>query len=167
MIRLRFVTCDDIVSRLIRTQAGVSMPFTPSHVEALMPDGQSYVGAHVDGGIKARPVGYDADKLMTLPDGSKSERIVSLPCTAADEAAFYAFVQSKIGAPYDWRSIVSFAMPDINLHDFAHIICSAFMVAALRAKGCDYFPWPLTVPFHHISPRDLLLILSSHVEIPH
>ena len=26
-------------------------------------------------------------------------------------------------------------------------------------------PMPLTVPFHHISPRDLLLMLSSHVQI--
>jgi hypothetical protein len=41
------------------------------------------------------------------------------------------------------------------------------MVAALRSKGCEFFKWPLTVPFHHISPRDLLLILSTHVEIPH
>lgn len=167
MIRLRFVTGSDLISRFIRTQGGLAMPFTPSHVEALSLDGLTYVGAHIDGGILARPVGYDADKLLTLPDGTKSERIVSLPCTDEQEAAFYAFVHSKIGAAYDWKSIISFMAPDINLHDFAHIICSAFMAAALRAKGCEYFPWPLVVPFHHISPRDLLLILSTHVEIPH
>lgn len=167
MIRLRFVTGSDLISRFIRTQGGLAMPFTPSHVEALSQDGLTYVGAHIDGGILARPVGYDADKLLTLPDGSKSERIVSLPGTDAQEAAFYAFVQSKIGSPYDWKSIISFMAPDINLHDFAHIICSAFMAAALRTKGCEYFPWPMVVPFHHVSPRDLLLILSTHVEIPH
>jgi hypothetical protein len=41
------------------------------------------------------------------------------------------------------------------------------MVLALRAKGCEYFPMPLVVPAHHISPRDLFLILSSHVQIDH
>lgn len=165
MIRLRFVTGSDLVSRFIRTQGGISMPFTPSHVEALSPDGKFYIGAHIDGGIMARPIGYDADKLLTLPDGTKSESIISLECTVAEETMFYGYVHSKIGSPYDWKSIISFAMPDINIHDFAHVICSAFMVAALR--NCEYFKWPLTVPFHHISPRDLLLMLSSHVKIDH
>lgn len=167
MIRLRFVTGSDLISRFIRTQGGIAMPFTPSHVEALSQDGLSYIGAHIDGGILARPVGYDAAKLLTIPDGTKSERIVSLPCTPEQEAAFYAFVQSKIGSPYDWKSIVGFVMPDINIHDFAHAICSAFIMAGVRTKGCEYFPYPLVVPFHHISPRDLMLILSSHVEIDH
>lgn len=167
MIRLRFVASNDITSRLIRLQAGVAMPFTPSHVETLTVDGRDYIGAHLDGGIKARPVGYDAASLMTLPDGTKSERIVYLPCSQEQETAFYTFVEGKVDAPYDWRAILGFEAPDLRLHEFGHLICSAFMVAALRAKGCEFFKWPITVPFHHISPRDLFLILSSHVEIPH
>lgn len=167
MIRLRFVTGNDMLSRLIRTQAGLAMPFTPSHAEALSQDGKFYIGAHIKGGIEARPVGYDAGELMTLPDGRKSEMIVALPCSSKQENAFYEFVDAKVGAPYDWKSIISFAMPDINLHIADHLICSAFMTAGLRAPGCEYFPMPLTVPFHHISPRDLLLILSSHVQIDH
>lgn len=159
MITLRFVTCDDPLSRLIRTQAGISMPFTPSHVEALSRDSKSYVGQHFDGGMQARPIGYDAGK-----PGCK-EKLVPLPCDDNQADLFYNFVESKIGQPYDWKSIISFAAPDINLHDFNHLICSAIMTAALRA--CGYFPMPLTVPFHHISPRDLMLILSSHVQIDH
>jgi len=165
VIRIRFVTGNDFASKLIRLQAGVSMPFTPSHAEAVSQDGQSYIGAHLDGGIRARPIDYDAGELLTLPDGSKSERVVSLPCTPGQEAAFYAFVNSKIGEPYDWKSILSFIDPAENLHDLDHIICSAFMTYALRA--CGFFTWPLTVPFHHISPRDLFLMLSGRVEIPH
>lgn len=111
--------------------------------------------------------GYDALDLLTLPDGTKSERLVSLPCSDEQETAFYGFVHGKVGAIYDWKSILGFGMPDVHLHDFGHLICSAFMVAGLRAKGCEFFKWPLTVPFHHISPRDLLLILSSHVQIDH
>lgn len=141
------------------------MPFTPSHVEAVSQDGLFYVGAHYDGGVAARPVGYDADKLMTLPDGSKSERVVSIECTPEQEDAFCHFVDSKIGEPYDWKSIFGFMAPDLHAHLLDHAICSALMFEALRA--CGFFLWPATVPFHHISPRDLLLILSTHIEIPH
>jgi hypothetical protein len=165
MITLRFVTGSDLLSRLIRMQAGISMPFTPSHVEALSPDGKFYIGAHFNGGVAARPTGYDRDQLMTLADGSRSERLINLPATDAQHAAFHAFVQSKIGEPYDWKAIIGFVEPDVHRHEVDHIICSALMTAALRA--CGYFPAPLTVPFHHISPRDLLLILSTHIQIDH
>jgi hypothetical protein len=165
MIRIRFVTCNDPLSALIRTQAGICVPFTPSHAECLSQDGKSYIGQHFDGGMQARPVGYDAGQLMRLPDGTLSERVVELPGTPLQETAFYNFVTSKIGQPYDWKSIISFVAPDINLHAVNHLICSAMMTAALRAA--NYFPMPLTVPFHHISPRDLMLMLSSHVQIDH
>lgn len=156
MIRIRFVTSDDTISSMIRLQAGVCMPFTPSHTEALTQDGKFYIGAHIDGGIQARPVGYD--KFL-------HEKIVEIPCSQSQETAFYGFVHSKIGEPYDWKSILSFVDPEINLHTQNHLICSAMMTAALRA--CDYFQWPLTVPFHHVSLRDLFLILSSHTQINH
>lgn len=167
MIRLRFVTGKDPLSALIRTQGGICMPFTPSHAECVSQDGKFYIGEHFGTGMQARPLGYDSANLLTLPDGTKSERIVALPCTDAQEAAFYKFVTDKIGEPYDWKSIISFGAPDINLHDVGHLICSAIMTAALRTKGCEYFPVPLTVPFHHITPRDLMLMLSSHVQIDH
>jgi hypothetical protein len=160
MIRLRFVTCNDAISEVIRMQAGICMPFTPSHVECVSQDGNSYIGQHLDGGMQARQVGYDSAKLL-------HEKFVDLPCTPAQEDAFYAAVHSRIGAPYDWQSILSFIDPAWNLHQRTHLICSAEMAADLRTKGCEYFPWPLTVPFHHISPRDLFLILSSHVQIDH
>lgn len=158
MIRLRFVTCNDLISGVIRLQAGISMPFTPSHVEAVSQDGASYIGQHFDGGMQARPVGYDAGKVQ-------GEKIVELPVSPLEETAFYNFVVSKIGQAYDWKSIISFADPAWNLHDVNHLICSAMMTAALR--NCGFFPMPLTVPFHHISPRDLFLVLSSHVQIDH
>jgi hypothetical protein len=50
----------DFVSDLIRLQGGEAKPFTPSHAEAVSQDGKSYIGAHLSGGIQARPVGYDA-----------------------------------------------------------------------------------------------------------
>jgi hypothetical protein len=160
MIKLRFVTHDDPLSAMIRFQAGICMPFTPSHCEAVSQDGKSYIGQHVDGGMKARPVGYDAATML-------HELFVNLPCTPEQEAAFYAAVKLRIGAAYDWESILSFIDPAWNLHEQMHLICSAEMTADLRTKGCEYFQWPLVVPFHHVSPRDLLLILSGRVEIDH
>ena len=154
-IKIRFVTGSDIVSGLIRLQAGVATPFTPSHVECVSQDGKSYIGAHPQGGVSARPIGYDAP--------FKAELIVELPVVApAVEADFYSFVNSKLGTPYDWAAIVGF-LPGLDLHDRRHAICSAFIAAALQ--HCGYFPGHLAAPPHHISPRDLLLAISSHVKI--
>lgn len=159
MITLRFVTCDDPLSRLIRMQAGVSMPFTPSHVEALSRDAKSYVGQHMTGGMQARPIGYDRNE-----KGVK-EKMVDLPCEPSQFNAFHDFCDGKIGEPYDWKAIFGFTAPDVHLHIPDTAICSAIMTLALRAA--DYFKMPLTVPAHHITPRDLMLILSSHVQIDH
>jgi hypothetical protein len=166
-IRLRFVTLNDPTSAMIRFQAGIAMPFTPSHVECVSLDGKSWIGQHLHGGMAKREPGYDRAQLMTLPDGTTSQKFVDLACTPEQQTAFYAYVESKIGQPYDWTSIVSFVDPAWNLHAYNHLICSAIMVAGLRTKRCEYFAMPLTVPFHHISPRDLFLLLSSHVQIDH
>jgi hypothetical protein len=157
-IRLRFVTCSDHVSQMIRLRSGLSMPFTPSHVECVTPEGL-YLGQHFSGGMQARPAGYDAGTML-------QDRIVELPARADQVEAFYAFVNSKIGQPYDWKSIISFVAP-LNFHLAEHAICSAIMTLALRAPGVAWFPYPLTVPAHQISPRDLFLMLSAIVEIPH
>jgi len=158
-IVLRFVTqLDDPLSALIRFQAGICIPFTPSHVETKSRDGLSYIGQHMDGGMKARPIGYDsAHKIQEL--------LVNLPATEAQYNSFYNHIEGRIGAPYDWKSIVSFIDPAWNLHDKMHEICSAEMVWGLRADPAPYFPWVLAVPFHHISPRDLLLMTSSGKKI--
>lgn len=166
MIRIRFVAGTAHSSALIRAQAGVSMPFTPSHTEALTQDGQFYIGA-MNEGITRHPVGYDDGKVLILPDGRKAECIVALPCTDEQEEAFYAFAESKVGLPYDWPAIAGFADPLLNLHTPFHEICSAFMCWCLRNPAAPFFKWPMTKPFHRISPDMLLLILSTHVEIPH
>ena len=109
--------------------------------------------------MQARPLGYDGPDIQ--------EKLVNLPCTQEQYDGFQDYCESRIGATYDWKSTVSFADPAWNLHDFKHLICSAEMTAALRTQRCQYFPMPLVVPFHHISPRDLFLVLSSHVQIDH
>lgn len=154
-MKLRFVQGkDSIVSFDIIARENVAMPFTPSHVEALSRDGKSYIGAHMDTGIQARPVGYDL---------ATTEHELLLDLGDAGDDAFFAYCESKIGAPYDWTAIVDFVLP-VNWHLFNHLICSAFMTLALRKKG--YFRYPLAAPAHMINPRDLLLIISGQMEIP-
>jgi len=158
VIRIRFVKGRDELSRMIEEREGLAMPFTPSHVECVTPEGK-YLGMRFDGGMQAREPGYDARWL-------EAERVVDLPCTDAQAQAFYAYMTLSIGEPYDWKAIGSFILPQ-NFHLSNRAICSAKVTLGLRAKGCEWFPMPLAVPAHQISPRDLLLVLSSHVQIDH
>jgi hypothetical protein len=167
MIRLRFVTGNSAISALIRAQERTTMPFIPSHVEAYIPPGilsapagqaaEGYLGAHYDGGVMLRPIGYDAATMT-------NELLLDLPADDAQTAAFHAYLSSKIGAPYDWKSILDFIDPLHDIHDRQHVICSALQTLALRK--CSWFPGPLPVPAHQISPRDLLLTIGGRVAIP-
>lgn len=158
-IVLRFVMSTTETSKLIRAQAtGVSMPFVPSHVEALSRDGQHWTGAHIDGGVLARPLDYDTDPGLTV-------KTVKIQVEDKDYAAFHNFLEKHIGAPYDWEAILGF-VPGVRMHTPGSMICSALMVLCLRADDC-VFKWPVTKPAHQITPDMLFLILSTHVEISH
>ena len=157
-IVIRFVAEKGLLARFIRFQAGVAMPFTPNHVESVSPDGQWYYGEHARGGLLKRAKGYDAARL-------KAEFFVEIPCSQVQADAYYSYLESNLGMPYDWRSIVSFVFPLWNLHGRGELICSAITAAAMRAG--KVLPWRLTVPFHHISPRDVLLMCSVLVDVPH
>lgn len=147
-MRLRFVTCNDIASALIRDREGLLNPFTPSHVELVVAEG--YLGAHDAGGVAIRPVGYDKAVLI-------HELFLAIPLEPASEAAAEEFARAKIGASYDWEAIVDFVLP-VEWHEKKHLICSAFATLALRAGGL--LPG-LAAPSHAVSPRDLLLVLSA------
>jgi hypothetical protein len=156
MIRLRFVEGDSIESDLIEYREGTCMPIVPSHVECV--HAGKYIGQHISGGMRARDPGYDAP--------FRGEAFVDLPATTEQQDAFYKAVYDSIGEPYDWTAILGFMGPGHH-HEKFHAICSAKMVMLLR--HINWFPSraPLCVPAHNIDPRDLLLILSAIVEIPH
>jgi len=158
MIRLRFVAGLDDISLAIIARSQVAMPFTPSHVECVTPEGK-YLGQHAEGGMQARDPGYDKSYLAR-------EMFIDLPATPQQSDAFYAYMTASIGEPYDWKAILDYALP-INLHVFDHAICSAKVELGLRNKTSPWLRWPLTVPAHLISPRDLLLTISGIIEVPH
>jgi hypothetical protein len=164
-IKIRFVQSKGWSSDLIVLREKTCMPFPPSHTECVTPDGK-WLGQHADGGMQAREAGYDHDDVAILPDGRRCEIIVSLPVTQAQADAFYAAAHAAIGEPYDWHAIIGFGVT-FHEHQKFHAICSAKMLLLLRTKGCEYFKWPLVVPAHLVDPRDLFLILSSHVQIDH
>ncbi len=152
---LRFVQGTAFTSKLIVAQEKTAMPFTPSHVEAAMPDG-NYLGAHFDGGVQSRKPGYDAAEMA-------HELFLTLDATPAQDLIFDHFLEGHIGEPYDWRAILGFILPE-HEHIPGHAICSALITLALRE--CKWFQWPLAAPAHLIDPRDLLLMISARQQVP-
>lgn len=168
---LRFVRGTAWTSTLIAWQEKAALPFTPSHVEALTSDGKSYIGAHIDGGVAVRPIGYDKGQVACLPHGYDKTAFpgglcdlhLKLDATPAQDKDFYSYMNAGIGEPYDWLSIIGFVVPE-HFHLRNHVICSAKISLALRAA--EWFPFRLSAAAHLIDPRDLLLMLSTHMQIP-
>lgn len=157
-MRFRFVSENSLSSALIRAREGEIFPFTPSHVELVVPEG--YLGARdfavagVTAGVQIRPVGYDAKTML-------HELIFDVPLP--DEAAAEAYARDKIGSPYDWAAIVDYVAP-LNMHGIGHLICSAFATMVLRHG--KFFTHPLAARAHAIDPRDVLLLISAQMPIP-
>lgn len=154
-IIIRFVRSTGLASDGIVALEKTAMPFTPSHVEAVTPDG-FYLGAHFEGGVQKRPKDYDAGQFS-------HELFLTLDATDAQATTFYKFLDAHIGELYDWRAILGFLLPE-HEHIPNHAICSALIALALRA--CDWFAWPLAAPAHLIDPRDLLLTISGRMLVP-
>jgi hypothetical protein len=150
MIVLRFVTCNDLVSRVIR---GGELGFWASHVEAVTPD-NCYLGAHADGGVQKRPHDYDV--------GHWTKQVfVSIPVSMAQETAFWAFLYSQIGAPYDMAAIGDLAegviTPLFGAEKQQKWICSSLQVQALITAGVIK---SAAATVRLTTPRDLLCALG-------
>ena len=152
---IRFVEGTALVSKLIIVQEKTAMPFTPSHVEAVTPDG-FYLGAHFDGGVLKRPKDYDKGQFS-------NELILSLEATPEQDKIFYNFLEGHVNEPYDWKAIIGFVLPE-HEHLINHVICSALIELALRT--CSWFAYPLAAPAHLVDPRDLLLVISGRMRVP-
>lgn len=155
---MRFVAGAYISSALIRDREGEIFPFTPSHVELVVPEG--YLGAYenqvgdIPPGVRIRPVGYDLGHTL-------KELIFDVPC--ADEDAAESYARDKIGEPYDYTALIDYVLP-LDLHVPGDKICSAYGVMTLRHG--KFFKCPLAVRAHAIDPRDLLLLISAQMPIP-
>lgn len=147
MITLRFVSHPGIFDWAAKiAQYG----FWCTHCEAVMPDG-ALLGAISDG-VKARPPGYDAGHFS-------QEMFLDVHATPDQENIFYAFLESQIGKPYDTWAVISFFWPSRDWQEFDHWECSELLGTAFGE--CGILPKQMAVKFSRITPRDLLLLIST------
>jgi uncharacterized protein YycO len=127
--------------------------FWGTHCEALTHEG-TYIGAISDG-VKARPIGYDK--------GTFSQEIfLEVKATAEQEDIFYAFVESQIGKPYDLWAILAYFYPSRDWQSFDAWYCSELLGTALAE--CGILPKEMAIKFSRVTPRDLLLLISTRTE---
>lgn len=155
-MKIRFVWGYDPLSLLIR--AGEHDGDCPTHAEAVLVDG-TLLGAHFDGGVQIRPKGYDASPVTASP---LRDLVVVIDTAPAQEAAWLTFLQTQVGKPYDSTAIAGIAL-NRDWREDDSWMCSELMTAAL--ESCGYLP-RLSAADNHISPRDLLLVLSGRIAIP-
>jgi uncharacterized protein YycO len=153
MITLRFVTCADAISDSIRA---FEYGFWATHVEALMPDG-TLLGAHAQGGVEARPHDYDKTEFTR-------ELYVPIPASPAETDAFHSFLRSQTGKPYDFLAIAGIALQRDWQSENAWF-CSELIASALAQKDVQIFPPHLATEFNHVTPRDVLLIVSGRTDL--
>jgi hypothetical protein len=151
MIRIRFVDGTDIAAAGIRA---AEYGFWAIHAEAVMPDG-TLLGAHYNGGVLARPAGYDKGTCS-------KDLIAELPADQAMTDKFRAFLRAQLGKPYDIEAIAAF-VADRDWREPGSWFCSELQAAALNA--CGWFSNRLATEFNKITPRDLLLIVSGRVQV--
>jgi uncharacterized protein YycO len=122
MIRLRFVAHPGIFDALTKfAQYG----FWATHCEIVVDGG--YLGARLDGGVRVRPVDYDAGKFSR-------EEIVAVPATDVQERCFLEFAFAQLGKPYDWSAIAAFYVSR-DWQDDRAWWCSELTGASFVANG--------------------------------
>lgn len=151
MIRIRFIDGVDVVARGI---SAAEYGFWAIHTEAIMPDG-TLLGAHWQGGVQARPAGYDKGQYT-------KDLIAEIPATPVMAEKFHAFLRAQLGKPYDIDAIAAF-VAGRDWRDDGAWFCSELQAAALFA--CGWFSSRLATEFNHITPRDLLLIVSGRINL--
>jgi hypothetical protein len=144
-INLQFVAEADCGSALIRwfTQSDFS------HVDAVLPSGE-LLGARSDTatpGVAIRRPGYATFSRVAL---------VAVPATDTQTTAFYDFLRSQIGKPYDKTAIYAFAF-NRDWHNKASWFCSELIVVALEWAGIIK---PVTLG-NRLTPNSAFLIASA------
>jgi uncharacterized protein YycO len=124
-----------------------------SHVDAVLDDG-TLLGARSDR-VGGQPPGVQ----IRPPNYTKFLRSVVMVIPATDEqnAAFYAFLHSQVGKPYDRRTLSAFW----SNRDWRHTdgwICSELQAAGLEKAGV--VP-QLYLAANKITPVSLALVAST------
>lgn len=92
-VKLRFITEAGIESSFIRWWTWGQW----SHVDYVMPGGQSFLGARLNGGVQIRPFDYCTPK---------NQMTAEFWMPAANAQKWQDALVSQLGKPYDWLAIV-------------------------------------------------------------
>ena len=153
-IGLRFVADESLASRVIRRYDQGAW----SHVDAVADDGR-LLGARADhcgpvpSGVEYRPATYMRPV---------AQRVVRVPATADQVAAFWRFLEAQLGKPYDSLAILAFVM-DRDWRGDKAWFCSELQGAALEAAGV--FPYRLGTPLNKLTPDGLFLAVSAIADV--
>jgi hypothetical protein len=152
MIVLRFVCHDDGISRAIIAVTGGQV----AHAEAIMRGG-TIIGAFAEGGVQERRLDYDGGEF-------KFEQLIALPADDDMTARFEHYLRSPnvLGEKYDYFGLLDF-VEHFDLHTQHKVFCSATMQDDLRWVG--YFPNPLPIPAHKVSPLMLQQMVLSRPDV--
>lgn len=119
---VRFINEPGIEARLI----DLSERGYLCHTEGLSRDKTKWTGAHAGTGVQARPLNWAKTTL---------ELIYAIEVTEQQYEAAMAYMESKIGCPYDYKDILGMALFDPGLNNSHAVICSAFMFSWFWAGG--------------------------------
>jgi hypothetical protein len=148
-IKLRFVRGRDFPSEVISWFSAGHL----SHVDAVLPNGD-LLGARSDiikgipTGVQVRPPGYEQVALAV---------VMEIPSTALQEVAFYRFLRSQIGKPYDRTAIWAFAF-NRDWREEDAWFCSELVARALEMAGVLR---PLYLTANKITPVMLAVVVSE------
>jgi uncharacterized protein YycO len=141
-IKIRFVTCADLVSALIRDKTFCAY----SHVEFVLDDGTT-LGAHASGGVAIRPANYDVFTKIA---------VFAVSVSQSQKDVIFSFAQAQVGKPYDFGAIAGLVV-DRDWRDTSKWFCSELVAAAFE-QAEPLLRVPDSVD--RITPRDLLLSLG-------
>jgi len=147
-IQLRFVQGRAWDSRVI--QFGTRCCW--SHCEAVI-DGRDSLGAMLRGGVRVRS--------MAEPcySGVKWSETWTIPATPDQVDGFWRFLADQLGAPYDWRAILSFGLGQRDWRAPGAWFCSELQARALEVAGV--LTLPNLLPVERITPRDVYMLIQQ------
>lgn len=128
-----------------------------SHVELILPDRHTTIGAQLRGGVKFRSL---TDRCYR--NVSRWE-IWSYPLTATEDHLAHKYIDETIGEKYDWRAVLAFGAGERDWRAAGSTICSEWVMGLLERVGIARLPE--RIPVTRVTPRDVYMIFTVIVGV--
>jgi hypothetical protein len=144
-ITTQFITEASVGSWMIRY--GTHSDF--SHVDVVLPNG-NLLGARSDTATPGVAIRHPNYATFT-----RCSRVI-IPCTKEQEDNYYKFLYAQLGKPYDWKSIVGFAI-DRDWRETDSWFCSELDIAGKEVAGI----LKIATPSNRMTPNDDFILSAS------